>query len=99
MIKIIQYLERTLLTGCLNKMNNSSSYEHIIRYFRYGSNSSGNKSSSNIMKNLNKEDRNQYILPFPTWLSRFVYNLHLSPHRLRCKVGGRLLWDSSILLH
>ena len=46
---------------------------------------------------MNKEDRNQYVLPFPNWLARFVKNLHLTPQGLLQKPGknDRLIWDGS----
>ena len=50
---------------------------------------------------LNKEDRNQYILHFPSWLARFIYNLQLTPQGLLCKPGGGniFIWYGSFLPH
>ena len=31
---------------------------------------------------MNKEDINQYVLPLPNWIARFVNNLHLTPQGL-----------------
>ena len=31
---------------------------------------------------MNKEDRNQYVLPLPNWIARFVKNLQLTPQGL-----------------
>ena len=44
---------------------------------------------------MNKEDRNQYVLPFPNWIVRSVKNLHLTPQGLLQKPGknDRLIWD------
>ena len=49
------------------------------------------------MKTINKEDRNQYLLPFPNWLARFFENIHLTPQGLLSKLGknDRLIWDGS----
>ena len=51
------------------------------------------------MKTMNKEDRNQYLLPFPLWLARFVQNLHITPQGLISKPGknDRLVWDGSFI--
>ena len=49
------------------------------------------------MKAINKEERNQYWIPLPSWVSRFITNLHLTPQRLLTKKGkiDRLIWDGS----
>ena len=39
------------------------------------------------MKTLNKEDINQYLLPFPNWLARFFKNIHLTAQGLLSKPG------------
>ena len=39
------------------------------------------------MKTRNKEDRNQYLLPFPNWLARFFKNIRLIPQGLLSKQG------------
>ena len=49
------------------------------------------------MKTLNKEDRNQYLLPFLNWLARFFENIHLTSQGLLSILGknDRLIWDGS----
>ena len=32
-----------------------------------------------VRKSINKEEKYKYIIPFPTWITRFVPDLHLSP--------------------
>ena len=49
------------------------------------------------MKAINKEKRNQYLIPLPNWVSRFITNMHLTPQGLLTKKGknDRLIWDGS----
>ena len=63
---IINDVRRTLLTGCPNKMTAESTHQNFLKFFRYGNHTSIQQSLDKVMKNLNKEDRNQYLLPFPT---------------------------------
>ena len=48
---------------------------------------------------MNKEDRNQFLLPVPSWIARFIPNLHLTPQGLLSKPGknDRLIWDGSFI--
>ena len=64
---------------------------------RYGNHTTVKKNLDQVLKTLNKEDRNQYLLPFPNWLARFFKNLHLTPQGLLSKLGknDRLIWDGS----
>ena len=31
---------------------------------------------------MNKEDRNQFLIPLPNWLARFISHLHITPQGL-----------------
>jgi len=48
---------------------------------------------------MNKEDCNQFLLPLPSWIARFIRNLHLTPQGLLTKPGknDRLIWDGSFI--
>ena len=34
---------------------------------------------------MNKEDKNQYLIPLPNWLAQFLPNLHITPQGLLAK--------------
>ena len=53
------------------------------------------------MKAMNKEDRNQFLIPLPSWLTRFIRHLHITPQGLVIKPGknDRLIWDGSFIPH
>ena len=99
--KVISDLQRLLDKGCPNKMNASSTHANFMDFFRYGNHSSIDKDVEKTKKAMNKEDRNQYLIPLPSWLTRFIYNLHVTPQGLLVKKGknDRLVWDGSFIPH
>ena len=94
---VISDIKGTLLTGCQNKMNASPIHSNFLEFTRYGNNTTVKKNLDQVLKSLNKEDRNQYLLPFPNWLVRFFKNLHLTHQGLLSKPGKNniLIWDGS----
>ena len=82
-------------------MNASSTHKNVMDLFRYGNHSSIDKDVEKTKKAMNKEDRNQYLIPLPSWLTRFIYNLHVTPQGLLVKKGknSRLVWNGSIIPH
>ena len=50
---------------------------------------------------MNKEDKHAYVMPFPSWICRFIPNLHLTPQGLVVKKGknDRLVFDGSHLIN
>ena len=82
-------------------MNASSTHDNFMDFFRYGNHSSIDKDVEKTKKSMNKEDRNQYLIPLPIWLTRFIYSLHVTPQGLLVKKGGndRLVWDDSFIPH
>ena len=93
----ISDVKRTLLTGCLNKMNAFSSYPSFLEFKRCDNHTTIKKNIDQVIKNLKKENRNQYLLLFPNWLVRFFKNVHLTPQGLLSKPSknDRLIQDRS----
>jgi len=48
---------------------------------------------------MNKEDRNQFLIPLPSWITRFIKHLHLTSQGLLTKPGksDRLISDGSFI--
>eukprot|EP00957_Ditylum_brightwellii_P108506 8276222-Ditylum_brightwellii.AAC.1 len=40
-----------------------------------------------VRKVTNKEDRNCYLIPLPSWMTRFMPHLHVTPQGLIIKPG------------
>ena len=49
---------------------------------------------------MNKEERNNYVLPLPNWAARFIPHAFFTPNGLVTKPGkkDRLVFDSSFLI-
>ena len=95
--QIIKEIKSLLTTGCPQKFNASSTRKNFLDFFRYGNHTSIKKNLEQTMKAINKEERNQYLIPLPNWVSRFIANMHLTPQGLLTKKGknDRLIWDGS----
>ena len=80
-------------------MNTSSSHQFFLDFFRYGNHSSILKNIDKTTKAMNKEDKNQFLIPLPSWTARFIRHLHLTPQGLLTKPGksDRLIWDGSFI--
>ena len=68
-------------------MNISTTHKNFLDFFRYGNHSSINKNIEQTMKAMNKEDRNQFLIPLPSWLTRFIRHHHITPQGLLIKPG------------
>jgi len=94
---VIQYVLRALLVGAPSKFHGTSSAKNFWDYKRYKNHESITSRPDLVKKALNKEERNNFILPLPAWLARFVPNLHLSPEGIIIKEGkkDRIIFDAS----
>ena len=90
-------LRRVLQVGCPAVLNATTSRSNFLDYWRYGNHSTIASYHDNLVQSLAKEDAYQYILPLPSWLARFIPNLHLNPLGLVVKPGkdNRLVIDPS----
>ena len=98
-LQVIKDLERLFYIGAPNKFNASSTHKNYMDYFRYGNHSSILKDIDKTLKAMNKELRNQFLIPLPSWIARFIRHSHLTPQGLLTKPGknDRLIWDGSFL--
>lgn len=50
-----------------------------------------------VTKALNKEDKHNFVMHFPAWTVRFIYNLHVSPEGILIKPNknDRIVFDAS----
>ena len=97
--EVVCDLQRLYKIGAPNKLNASSSHQNFLEFFRYGNHSSILKNTEKTSKAMNKEDRNQFVITLPSWITRFIKNLHLTPQGLLTKPGknDRLIWDGSFI--
>ena len=58
---------------------------------KYGNHVSIDKNTDKSLKAMNKDEKNNYIIPFPKILTRFIPNLQLTPHDLLIKPGKTIV--------
>ena len=75
---LIKEISRTLLVDCPNKSNTTSSHDDVLKFFRYSDHTFIKRNLPKVFKNLDKENKKQYMLPISDWLARFVKNFHLN---------------------
>jgi len=97
----VAYVLRALLTGAPSRFHGHSSFQNFSDYKLYGNHASITSRPDLVAKALNKEERNNFIIPLPSWLSRFIPNLHLSPEGIIVKEGkkDRIIFDASFKIH
>ena len=97
--QVIKDIERLFHTEVPNKFNASSTHKNYLDFFRYGNHSSILKDIDKTLKAMNKEDRNQFLIPLPSWIARFIRNSHLTPQGLLTKPGKtyRFICDGSFI--
>ena len=82
---LIPHLIQVMTDGCPNVFNADSTRENSLRYWRAGNNPSIAKHLPAVMKTMNKEERNKFVIPLPGWMWGFIPYLHFTPHHYLLK--------------
>jgi len=98
---IVDYVYRALSVGAPSRINATSSAKNFWEYLRYGNHKSITSRPDLVQKSLVKEEKYNYVLPFPNWMARFIPNLHVSPEGIIVKEGkkDRIIYDASFHVH
>ena len=98
--EIYNNVEKLLKIGAPHEINGHSTFENFMTYKNYGNHASILKKPEKIEKVMNKEHRYDYAIALPSWIARFIPNMHLTPQGLVIKPGknDRLVFDASIRL-
>jgi len=98
---IIEYVIRALKVGAPTKISGHSTNKNFWEYKRYGNHASILSNPDLVERALNKEERNNYAFPLPSWMARFLYHFHLSPEGIITKEGkkDRIIFDASFKIH
>ena len=84
---LLTHFERVMLQGCPHTLVAETSRENAMLYWRSGNNPSIQKKLSAVMKTMNKEERNNFVIPLPSRLARFVPHLFFTPQHNLVKAG------------
>jgi len=87
--------------GAPTKISGHSTTKNFWDYKRYGNHASILSKPDLVEKALNKEERNNYAFPLPSWMARFLYHFHLSPEGIIVKEGkkDRIIFDASFKIN
>ena len=66
----------------------------------YGNHVSFDKNIDKVLKAINQDEKNNYIIPFPKILTRFIPDFHLTPQGILIKLGEntRLIWNGTFTI-
>jgi hypothetical protein len=94
---LIPHFIRVMTVGCPNYFNYESSRANSVKYWRAGNNKSIAQNLDKVITTMCKEERNNYVIPLPGWMWRYVPNLHFTPQHLliKPKKKDRQIFDAS----
>ncbi len=95
--QILPYVDPNLLrhycgvmtTGCLIVFNAKCLRKNFMTYWTHGNNPSIAKKLAAVMKTMNKEERNIFVIPIPAWIARFTPHIFLTPQHNLIKDGKK----------
>jgi hypothetical protein len=79
---MISKYRRVLLTGCPNHFVAETSRENMLLYWRRRNGPTIDKKLDQVRKTMNKEDKNNFVIPLPHWTARFIPHLFLTPQHI-----------------
>ena len=83
--------------GAPAQFNNSTTRENTLLHWRMGNHPSIIQKHDQVIKTMNKEDRNNYVIPLPAWVARFCPHIFFTPQHILAKPGksDRQIFDAS----
>lgn len=95
--ELIDKYRRVMMVGCPNHFVAETSRDNTLLYFRNRNGPTIAHKLKQVQKNMNKEDKNNFVIPLPHWLARFIPNLFFTPqHMLEIKgKKDRQIFDGS----
>eukprot|EP00956_Cyclotella_meneghiniana_P014543 scaffold21809_cov24-Cyclotella_meneghiniana.AAC.3 len=94
---LISKYTRVMLVGCPNHFVAETSRDNTMLYFRKRNGPTIARKLEQVWKNMNKEDKNNFVIPLPHWLARFIPHLFFTPQHV-LEVPGkkdRQIFDGS----
>jgi hypothetical protein len=94
---LLAHYIRIMHTGAPAIFNASTSRDNALLHWRMGNHPSINQKRLQVMATMNKEERNCYVIPLPSWIARFCPNMFFTPQHILEKPGrkDRQIFDAS----
>ena len=95
--ELIQDAIRVLQTGCPNHFSASTTRANAVKYLQKGKGATINRKLDQVMKTMNKEDKNNFVIPLPSWIAPFIPHTFFTPQHILEKPGrkDRQIFDGS----
>lgn len=94
---LLEHYIRVMTVGSPNTFNVETTRDNALRYWRGGNNPSIKRKLGPVMKTMNKEERNNFVIPLPLWLWRFIPHLFFTPQHILEKLNkkDRQIFDAA----
>jgi hypothetical protein len=94
---LIDKYVRVMKIGCPNHFVASTSRDNALEYFRRRNGPTIDRKLHQVKKNMNKEDKNNFVIPLPHWLARYMKHMFFTPQHILEKPGkkDRQIFDGS----
>jgi hypothetical protein len=94
---LISRYARLMLLGAPTHFVAESTRDNFLQYWRQGNNTSVAQYRDLVQKSMNKLDKNNYVMPFHSYVARFVPHIFLTPIHLLKRPGKdeRVIYDAS----
>lgn len=92
----IAVFQRVMTTGCPAHFNAETTRSNALDYLRHGNSSSVSNHQDLVHTALIKEYRNNYAVPLPSWVARFLRHVFFTPIHILDKPGRppRIVFDA-----
>ncbi|KAL7503807.1 hypothetical protein ACHAXN_001547 [Cyclotella atomus] len=78
---------RVMTMGAPTKFNAETTRDNTMLYLSRGNNSSIDKKIDQVLKTMNKEERNCHVIPLPCWIARYIPDVFFTPQYMLEKPG------------
>ena len=94
---LIRQYRRVMTVGCPRVFNVTITRENALKYWRAGNNPSIAKNAVDVLKTMNKEHKNKFVIALPSWTWRFIPHLFITPQHNHVVAGkkDRLIYDAA----
>jgi hypothetical protein len=94
---LIDKYVRIMLTGCPNHFVANTTRANALLHWGLHNHPSIAKKLPQVLATMNKEDRNNFVIPLPHWVARYAPHLFFTPQHILEKAGkkDRQIFDAS----
>ena len=94
---LLSRFERVMTIGSPTKFVAHSTRENFLTYYNAGNHPSIRQKLPQVLKTMNKEEKNNFVMPLPGWITKFTPHIFVTPQHILEKEGrkDRQIFDAS----